>query len=181
MKTKRLLNIVFKILVVIAILLQIPFSNFNNVYAANVSNVDDFPKDGSVVYNGKISYGGNIVGDFTVYGKQAFCMAHPKPTPPTGTKLTSEIYRDVNVQKVLYYGWNGPEQWSGFESRAHGIVVTSLALSYYYYGDNSSPKTIAKSIDYIEGKSFSNYSVNFSKEKVYAYKEGISKEQRQLL
>ena len=67
MKTKRLLNIVFKILVVIAILLQIPFSNFNNVYAANVSNVDDFPKDGSVVYNGKISYGGNIVGEKKCY------------------------------------------------------------------------------------------------------------------
>ncbi|MFQ6874623.1 MAG: SpaA isopeptide-forming pilin-related protein [Coprobacillus cateniformis] len=172
MKTKRLLNIVFKILVVIAILLQIPFSNFNNVYAANVSNVDDFPKDGSVVYNGKISYGGNIVGDFTVYGKQAFCMAHPLATPGTGVKLTSEIYKDTNIKKVLYYGWQGVEQWSGFESRAHGIVVTSLALSYYYYGDNSSPKTIAKFIDYIEGKSFSNYSVNFSKEKVYAYKEG---------
>ena len=172
MKTKRLLNIVFKILVVIAILLQIPFSNFNNVYAANVSNVDDFPKDGSVVYNGKISYGGNIVGDFTVYGKQAFCMAHPLATPGTGVKLTLEIYKDTNIKKVLYYGWQGVEQWSGFESRAHGIVVTSLALSYYYYGDNSSPKTIAKFIDYIEGKSFSNYSVNFSKEKVYAYKEG---------
>ena len=42
MKTKRLLNIVFKILVVIAILLQIPFSNFNNVYAANVSNVEEY-------------------------------------------------------------------------------------------------------------------------------------------
>ena len=172
MKTKRLLNIVFKILVVIAILLQIPFSNFNNVYAANVSNVDDFPKDGSVVYNGKISYGGNIVGDFTVYGKQAFCMAHPKPTPPTGTKLTSEIYRDVNVQKVLYYGWNGPEQWSGFESRAHGIVVTSLALSYYYYGDNSSPKTIEKFIDYVEKHNTPSYTLGFSKEKVTAYKDG---------
>ena len=172
MKTKRLLNIVFKILVVIAILLQIPFSNFNNVYAANVSNVDDFPKDGSVVYNGKISYGGNIVGDFTVYGKQAFCMAHPKPTPPTGTKLTSEIYRDVNVQKVLYYGWNGPEQWSGFESRSHGIVVTSLALSYYYYGDNSSPKTIEKFIDYVEKHNTPSYTLGFSKEKVTAYKDG---------
>ena len=172
MKTKRLLNIVFKILVVIAILLQIPFSNCNNVYAANVSNVDDFPKDGSVVYNGKISYGGNIVGDFTVYGKQAFCMAHPKPTPPTGTKLTSEIYRDVNVQKVLYYGWNGPEQWSGFESRSHGIVVTSLALSYYYYGDNSSPKTIEKFIDYVEKHNTPSYTLGFSKEKVTAYKDG---------
>ena len=172
MKTKRLLNIVFKILVVFAILLQVPVLNCNNVYADDISSINDFPKDDSVKYNGKISYGGNIVGDFTVHGKQAFCMAHPLATPGTGVKLTSEIYKDTNIKKVLYYGWQGVEQWSGFESRAHGIVVTSLALSYYYYGDNSSPKTIAKFIDYIEGKSFSNYSVNFSKEKVYAYKEG---------
>ncbi|WP_270601886.1 prealbumin-like fold domain-containing protein, partial [Coprobacillus cateniformis] len=166
------LNIVFKILVVIAILLQIPFSNFNNVYAANVSNVDDFPKDGSVVYNGKISYGGNIVGDFTVYGKQAFCMAHPLATPGTGVKLTSEIYKDTNIKKVLYYGWQGVEQWSGFESRAHGIVVTSLALSYYYYGDNSSPKTIKNFMEYIKNKSVPNFSVTFSKSKVSAYRDG---------
>ncbi|RGO07629.1 SpaA isopeptide-forming pilin-related protein [Coprobacillus cateniformis] len=172
MKTKRLLNIVFKILVVFAILLQVPVLNCNNVYADDISSINDFPKDDSVKYNGKISYAGNIVGDFTVNGIQAFCMAHPKPTPPTGTKLTSEIYRDVNVQKVLYYGWNGPEQWSGFESRSHGIVVTSLALSYYYYGDNSSPKTIEKFIDYVEKHNTPSYTLGFSKEKVTAYKDG---------
>ena len=137
-KIKMYIKIVLSFLMVFTLL----SSSSNHVYAKNSQNKDNFPLKGVVKYNGKISYGGNIVGDFTVNGKQVFCMEHPVTTPPTGTELTIDIYENDNIRKVLYYGWGGYEQWSGFKSREHGIVVTSLMLSYYYYGDNSSPNTI---------------------------------------
>lgn len=48
-----------------------------------------------------------LAGDFTVAGRQAFCMQHPKTTPSTGMGLTTNIYYDENVRKALYYrlGW----------------------------------------------------------------------------
>ena len=171
MKVKKYLIKILKVTLIICMLFQICIYNVNNVLADDISNTSDFPKDDVVKYNGKINYNGNIVGDFTVGGKQAFCMEHPTATPGTGTKLTSNIYYNNDVRKVLYYGWQGAEQWSGFESRAHGIVVTSLALSYYYYGDNSSPNTIKNFMNYIKNKSVPDFSVEFSKQKVSAYKD----------
>lgn len=88
----------------------------------------------TVVYNGKITYGSTTVGDFTVNGIQAFCIEHEKPTPPTGTGVMEQVYENSEIKKVLYYGWNGPAQWEGFESPAHGAVATSILLSHYYCG-----------------------------------------------
>lgn len=88
----------------------------------------------TVVYNGKITYGSTTVGDFTVNGGQAFCIEHEKPTPPTGTGFTEQIYNNADIKKVLYYGWNGPAQWAGFENSSHGAVATSIVLSHYYCG-----------------------------------------------
>ena len=90
----------------------------SNVFATNPSSVDanDFPKTETLKYHGKISYDGSTVGDFTIDGKQAFCLEHPKTTPGNNTKLTTDIYNNVNVRKVLYYGWEGSEQWSGFKN-----------------------------------------------------------------
>ena len=145
----------------------------SNIVAVNAStSINSYPKNDKNVYNGKVTYGATTVGDFSINGKQAFCMAHPLTTPPTGTSLTSEIYQNADVQKVLYYGWNGPAQWSGFTSREHGIVVTSLALSYYYYGDNSSPKTIQSFLNFIKTKTVPDFAVNFSLSQVSAYKSG---------
>lgn len=95
----------------------------------------------SVTYNGKVVYGPTTVGDFTVNGKQAFCIEHVKLTPPTGTAFSDQIYADANIRKVLYYGWNGPAQWSGFENSAHGVVSTSIVLSYYYSGSSVSTES----------------------------------------
>lgn len=172
MKIKRYIKNILQVTLITCILFQICTYNIINVFANDISDIEDFPRKRSVVYNGKISYGDNIVGDFTIDGRQAFCMEHPTPTPPTGTKIDEKIYDNSNIRKVLYYGWQGAEQWNGFKSRAHGIVVTSLALSYYYYGDNSSPKTIEEFMNYIKNKTVPNFSVTFSKSKVSAYKEG---------
>ena len=89
-------------------------------------------------------------------------MAHPKPTPGSGTSLTTNIYNNDNVRKVLYYGWEGPGQWNGFTSKEKGVVITSLALSYYYYGDKST-KDIDEFLDYVKNKTVPNFDVKFNK------------------
>ena len=90
----------------------------------------------TIEYRGQVSYGGSIVGDFAVNGKQAFCLQHPLPTPGTGTPNNGlEPHNNLNIQRILYYGWEGPANI--FSDRAQGIVVTSLVLSKYYNGDVS--------------------------------------------
>lgn len=98
----------------------------------------------TIEYHGQISYGqyGTIVGDFTVNGKQAFCLQHPKATPGTGTPNNGlEPYDNNNIKRILYYGWDGPGNIFGTD-RARGIVVTSLVLSKYYNGDTSETTTL---------------------------------------
>lgn len=90
-----------------------------------------------LVYVGPLTYITTTVGEFTVNGTTAFCMQHLTPTPDTGTSFSEEIYNNADIRKCLYYGWDGPEQWSGFGSKEQGYVVTSLALSYYYDGEDS--------------------------------------------
>ncbi|MFQ7410879.1 MAG: SpaA isopeptide-forming pilin-related protein [Coprobacillus cateniformis] len=166
------LSKLFKMILSIIIIVSFSLVSIGNVSANNISNSNDYPKQDKIEYNGKITYGSNIVGDFTINGKQAFCMEHPKSTPPTGTKITVSIYDNADIMKVLYYGWGGPEQWSGFENRAHGIVVTSLALSYYYYGDNSSSKTIKNFMEFIEKNKVPSFELEFSKSNVLAFRDG---------
>ena len=43
--------------------------------------------------------------------------------------------------KALYYGWGGPGQWSGFNGKESGIVLTSLLLDTYYSNGNHSGAT----------------------------------------
>lgn len=166
-ENKKFINVILSLVMFFSLI----FSNFKNAFAVNTSDINNYPLNGEVDYKGKITYDGNTVGDFIINGKQAFCMEHPVATPPSGIKFTSEVYDNNNIRKVLYYGWGGYEQWNGFKSREHGVVVTSLMLSYYFYGDNSSPNTIKAFKEYIDSKTVSNFSVNFSKSEVVAYKD----------
>lgn len=134
-----------------------------------------------VAYHGKMTYGGVTVGKFSVNGKVAFCMEHKKSTPPTGTKLTTSIYKNKNVQKVLYYGWKGQEQWNGFKSEAQGYVCTSLALSYYYSGAKSvislggptdAKIGLSKFLNYIKNKTVPSKEVDFSVSVAKSYISG---------
>lgn len=157
------------ILILLMIVSTINLNGISSIFADSADNVGDYPKNETLKYNGKISWSGNIVGDFTIGGQQAFCMQHPVATPGNNTKLTTSIYNDSNIRKVLYYGWEGPEQWSGLTSKEKGVVITSLSLSYFYYGDKST-NDIDDFLDYIKNKTVPNLSVQFSKEKVSAYK-----------
>ncbi len=89
----------------------------------------------SIEYRGPVTWGYHTVGDFRVNNKQAFCIQHPKGTPPTGTPNNgAQPYANPKIQAVLYWGWGGPKNI--FSDSAAGIVATSLALSHFYYGDS---------------------------------------------
>ena len=80
------------------------FSLFCKVEATTVTNLA--PRG--------VSWGGSKVGSFQIDGRQAFCIDHSKTTPTTGIDYGSEVYNDARVRKILYYGWTGAGQWSGF-------------------------------------------------------------------
>lgn len=130
-----------------------------------------YVKNPTLKFHGYIRYNKASVGNFTIDGKQAFCLAHKKVTPKNNAKLTNKVYENKNVQKCLYYGYGGPAQWSGFKTKAQGVVVTSLLLSHYYSGDKI--HTYAKDFyNYVKNKTVPDYAVNFSKSSVTAYKSG---------
>lgn len=136
----------------------------------------------TVNFQGYAQYGGIKCGKFTVDGKIAFCMEHKNVTPITGTPINQSIYKNAKVKKVLYYGWKGQEQWSGFKNAAHGVVCTSLALSYYYSGidtigfkigsDTDTKIGLSKFLKYLDGKSVPNTTMSFSKSSVESYVKG---------
>ena len=136
----------------------------------------------TVDFNGYAEVAGVRCGKFTVDGKTAFCMEHKKVTPITGNYLTESIYKNETIRKVLYYGYKGTEQWSGFKSKEQGIVCTSLALSYFYSGKDtigfklgsSKDKSIklSKFLDYIEDKEAPSETFNLSKKSVKSYASG---------
>lgn len=119
---------------------------------------------------------GNVrVGHFEVAGKTAFCIQHEKSTPATGTGVTTSVYNNENIRRVLYYGYNGPGQWPGFTSAKHGIVFTSLLLSEVNPGSKykegnfnfiSGMPTFRK---YVMSKSVPATDLTFSKSSVKGY------------
>lgn len=100
------------------------------------TGISTFSSGANVVYNGPISYGPSTVGQYTVDGKQAFCVEHLQGSPPTGSANDGgSIYKNKKIAAALYYGWGGPKNI--FDDRAQGIVVTSLVLSHLKTGTNN--------------------------------------------
>ena len=126
----------------------------------------------SIVQNGSISWNGHKVGDFTLDGRQAFCVDHEKGQPPSGTWYNDDVYDDTNIRKTLYYGWAGEEQWSGFNgNRAKGVVSTTMLLNYYMNGGNlSSDFTEFK--NFIESQPVPTWKTNFSRRDLDTHIEG---------
>ena len=90
----------------------------------------------TVSYSGQASDGTNTAGRFTVGGNLAFCCDHAKITPQSGTRMTMSYEEDADIAKALYYGYGGPEMWSGFKDDEEAIVGTSLALDHWFNGGN---------------------------------------------
>ena len=89
-------------------------------------------------------YGLFTSGTSGVYGGAIYCAEHDR-TPTTGS-MTGYTINDSTLRKILYYGYKGPAQWSGFSSSSYngaykvwgsntnrteiaGTVITSQALS----------------------------------------------------
>ena len=89
-------------------------------------------------------YGLFTSGTSGVYGGAIYCAEHDR-TPTTGS-VTGYTVSDSTLRKILYYGYKGPAQWSGFSSSSYnspykvwgsntnrteiaGTVITSQALS----------------------------------------------------
>ena len=86
----------------------------------------------TVKNNGSVTDGTSRVGSFSINGETVFCCDHNKSTPPTGTKATAQTMSNADIAKVLYYGYGGAGQWSGFKNKNAAIVATSLALDHYF-------------------------------------------------
>ena len=124
----------------------------------------------TITYGGPVTYGYSTVGKFWVDGRRAFCMDHSLTSPTTGTSAESEVFNNEGVIKALYYGYEGKEQWSGFESEAHGIVATTLALDHYVHGGT---KTAAQSfIQYVDSMPMPEITLNFENNSLTATKDG---------
>ncbi|MCI9092705.1 MAG: hypothetical protein HFF36_02805, partial [Coprobacillus sp.] len=169
-KVKGILNKSWKILLIFSMVMSMIALKGNNSIKEVIA-YNGYPKSVNIQYHGKLTYGGSTVGDFTVNGKQAFCMAHELSTPGNDTKMTSDIYDNTTIKKILYYGWSGPKQWNGFKSKAQGVVVTSLTLSHYFYGTEKRA-IINDFMDYIKSKTVLDYKVKFSTSSVNAYMSG---------
>ena len=135
---------------------------------------------GSVQYYGGVKYKNTTVAHFTIGGETAFCMQHGIPAPSTGMQYNDSIYEDENIRRVLYYGWNGQEQWGGFDGNENkGIVITSLALSHYYHNTPANVNTsyyiemgLKDFIDYCNANSIPDSRISFSTDSVKAYRSG---------
>ena len=74
-------------------------------------------------------------GVYYVNGGVAFCADHSKTDPKSGTVLTN-IHEEQNstIRKVLYYGYGGPAQLTGWDS--NGLrLATAMAISNVRNGD----------------------------------------------
>lgn len=121
------------------------------------------------------SYYPNKYGKFNAsagYGGAAYCGEHDR-TPTTGS-FTGTVYTDSVMRKIVYYGYRGPAQWSGFSNGAFlskyklwgsntsrtevaGVVVTSQALSNRYnalggQGTSTNPAGLSEFMAYVNSQ-----------------------------
>lgn len=155
---KNIYNYIKKILVLACVLLFSVNISLNIAKAKhNVSDIrmieteeigEPLPRelvadaDYYVSYAKNVKYGYSTVGKFIIktpvsLGRKdlnAFCVQHKVRTPVENSICSSvNVFPSDICTKIMYYGWGGPEQWSGFNNNeSYGIVATSLALSYVY-------------------------------------------------
>ncbi len=75
---------------------------------------------------------------FTVNGRVAYCLESMKASPPSSDYVANVFESNINLQKVLYYGYGGPGDITGtympdFDWQLK-YVFTHLAASYAYCG-----------------------------------------------
>ena len=105
-------------------------------------------------------------------GNPVYCAEHDR-TSTTGT-ITGSVLTDDTMRKILYYGYKGPAQWSGFGNSSYngkykvwgpntnrveimGTAVTSQALSNRYNalggrGTKTNPSGLSEFMAYINSQ-----------------------------
>lgn len=82
--------------------------------------------------NGKYIAGGDT---FSINGNVAFCADRGLPEPWSGIAVDSVVDEsNSDLRKILYYGFGGPDQVSGWDANALRIA-TARALSQVRHGD----------------------------------------------
>ena len=114
-------------------------------------------------------YGNSFVIDDT---QTALCIERDKGTPYPGIEVTLLNYEDDYINKILYYGYNGPEEWDGFYNDDHAILCTSMMLSEAYsnYGYKDICDDFKAYLD--EAPDAPEFSLYFSPQETKTYPEG---------
>jgi len=155
MKIQKIIKFILAVLFVILAISTIT----NNVYAATITNIAG--ADG-------VTWSGTKVGHFEIDGRIAFCVDHAKKSPATGIEYgEGEVYNDAEVRKILYYGWGGPGQWSGFSgNQAKGIVITTMKLNKHFNGNDRSYLSAFE--DFLDSQPEPRFSTDFSSKNLTA-------------
>ena len=78
---------------------------------------------------------------FTVNGKIAYCIESNKSSPPSADYVATIYESNLNLQKVLYYGYGGPGDLTGTYLQQYDedvrYILTHLAASYAYAGESA--------------------------------------------
>lgn len=76
---------------------------------------------------------------FTVNGKIAYCLESDKASPPSADYVADIYESNLNLQKVLYYGYGGPgdltDSYLSQYDTSVRYILTHLAASYAYAGE----------------------------------------------
>lgn len=105
-------------------------------------------------YYGQSEGLGSECGNYTIDGRRGWCIEHKKDSPQSGF-VNGEIYhgtdaKSANIRKIMYYGWEGFEPWSGLNtlSDAEKNSLMSMALSCAYSGTKIRNATIKNFYNY---------------------------------
>ena len=109
-------------------------------------------------YYGQSKGLGSECGNYTIDGRRGWCIEHKKDSPPSGF-INGEIYHgtdttSANIRKIMYYGWEGFEPWSGLNtlSDAEKNSLMSMSLSCAYSGTKIRNATIKNFYNYATSK-----------------------------
>ena len=84
--------------------------------------------------------GSYLTCQFTVNGKVAYCIESNKTSPPSADYVANIYESNLNLQKVLYYGYGGPGDLTGTYLKQYDTsvryILTHLAASYAYAGES---------------------------------------------
>ena len=115
----------------------------NGVFLSVVpSSMEKAREDVSLVQGERIWYPSDLGYYYTCYfyvnGKIAYCIESSMDSPPSGDYVAGIYESNLNLQKVLYYGYGGPGDLTGSYLNGYSndmkYIMTHLAASYCYAG-----------------------------------------------